>query len=147
MSAVLYGLALNFVGSIIIAFPDFPVLNKYMTPKELREVLSRLEDRKTVKKGDVGFSKLISVVEVITPRLEEDKECLAVSLGPTPYGNPKLKGDFGHSSSPSPRSDLVEWRIVKQEVKERRDIFRYCGLILFLLGFVLQALPHLSFLF
>lgn len=143
MSAVLFGLVLNVAGSIVIAAPDFPRVNEYMTPKELRTVVSRLEDGETVEKGDVGFEKLISIMEEITPRLPQDAECLAISLGLTPYGNPKLKGDFGLSSAESPRNDLVEWRIVKQELKERRNMVRYLGLGLFLSGFVLQAIPHL----
>ena len=142
MSIVAWGLGLNVLGTVLIALPDLPRVNKWTTPKELRIIISQLEEGEMIEQGDTGFSRLMKIAEQNCRRLPQSKDCIAVSLGLEPYGNPKLKGDFGLSSSPYPRNDLIEWRILKEEVKTRRNTFRYFGLAIFSLGFILQLKPY-----
>ena len=142
MPAELWGLVLNIIGGVVIAAPDLPGLNKYMTPKDLRIILSRLENGETVENETDGFYELISIINGVVNRIPQRKTCVAVQLGHTPYGNPKVKGQFESDDADLPRNDLVEWRIMKQELERRRDKFRYVGLFLFLSGFVLQLVPY-----
>lgn len=127
----------------MISAPDLPIVKQHMTPKDLRVIISRLENNEVVKKEADGFYKLVDAIDDVVDRIPSRKTCIAVQLGDTPYGNPMVKGQFKSDSVDFPRTDLIEWRVLRQELARRRDKFRYIGLSLFLLGFLFQALSYL----
>lgn len=139
MNPSFVGLILNITGAIIIAFPDFPGLKEYMTPKNLRVVTSRLENGETVEKGDTGFSQLVEIINDIVNRIHSEKICVAIQLGGSPYGNPIVKGQFETDTGNIPRTELIEWRVLKHELEKRRDKVRWIGLLFVLSGACLQA--------
>lgn len=107
------GLVLNILDGIVIALPDFPLVKEYMTPPSLREIISRLENDEIVEEGDRGYQSLLNVVDNVVVKLDRPSDCVAVSLGSTPYGNPMIKGQFESDSVDFPRNELVEWIVFK----------------------------------
>lgn len=131
------GLLLTILGSVILAIPDVPELQRWSSPSSLQRGLDTLYENGEIDSSEVGFDGLVDLIDEHTQRVSNPDPLQRLEFADRPYGTPPIKAAF--EGDDLARFQLTRGGFIEQWVAERRDRrVRLSGILLLISGFVFQ---------
>lgn len=134
------GLFLTILGSVILAIPDVPELQRFSSPSALQQGLDTLYENREIHVSEVGFDELLNLIDEHTQRVNNLDSIQYLKFKPRPYGAPPIMAD----GDDFPRTQLTAGGLVDLWVAQKRDQrVRFSGIIVLISGFVSQFIAFL----
>ena len=131
------GLFLTVLGSVLLAIPDVPELQRWSSPSTLQQGLDTLYEDGKIHASEDGFDELVNLIDEHTKRVSNPASIQWLEFADRPYGAQPIMAAF--EGQDLARFQLTRGGFINQWVAEKRDQrVRLSGIILLISGFVFQ---------